>query len=341
MFDARGKCLEMPFEDKVNPQAGYRNKVRTKAYRVEGKAGMLWAYMGPEPAPLIPDYDFFHEQGFNVLAFIRLNCNWFQCQENAIDPVHTEWLHTWWEPARSGMDARALVPTHLKIACEEHEHGFRWRRFVEGMAEDDPTWVVGRWTLWPNVFHPANVGTSSAVYSVPIDDEHTLQVYRVCFLGPAVDQQTIPYYHAPYIDPSEKPWAHDFQQNQDAHCLTGQGTVVDRTREHLGESDRGVIMLRKCFFEQMKVVASGGEPKAIIRDSSVNNKIALPISHSLGYPMRRMANANAKSPPKETKLFEKRVVSFLPYGVPEKLLKEIEQFYALGPPSSYRKDTTG
>jgi len=30
----------------------------------------------------------------------------------------------------------------------------------------------------------------------------------------------------------------------------GQGTVADRTQEHLGESDRGVILLRRRLLEE-------------------------------------------------------------------------------------------
>ena len=58
--------------------------------------------------------------------------------------------------------------------------------------------------------------------------------------------------------------------------MVGQGRIVDRTREHLGESDRGVIMLRQRFLADLKVIAAGGDPKAILRDATRNDRIPLP-----------------------------------------------------------------
>ncbi len=65
--------------------------------------------------------------------------------------------------------------------------------------------------------------------------------------------------------------------NQDFIAWTGQGEVADRTQEHLGESDRGVIMMRKMMLEEAEVVARGGEPKALIRDPGKNTCVRLPI----------------------------------------------------------------
>jgi 5,5'-dehydrodivanillate O-demethylase len=45
----------------------------------------------------------------------------------------------------------------------------------------------------------------------------------------------------------------------------------------LGESDRGVILMRKRMLEQAELVARGGEPKAVIRDPAENACVQLPI----------------------------------------------------------------
>lgn len=51
-------------------------------------------YLGPDEPPLIPDYEpFGWTNGFVEIIFTELECNWFQCYENNIDPVHFEWLH--------------------------------------------------------------------------------------------------------------------------------------------------------------------------------------------------------------------------------------------------------
>ena len=54
--------------------------------------------------------------------------------------------------------------------------------------------------------------------------------------------------------------------NQDFVAWLGQGTIADRTQEHLGESDRGVILFRKRMLEEAAIVARGGDPKAVVRD---------------------------------------------------------------------------
>src|SRR3970040_2244289 len=57
LYDHTGRCLAQPFEDAANPQARLKDKIRIKAYRVEPKGGVLWIYMGPEPAPLVPTWE--------------------------------------------------------------------------------------------------------------------------------------------------------------------------------------------------------------------------------------------------------------------------------------------
>ena len=81
------------------PRRASRTAIRIKAYPVEAKAGLLWAYLGPAPAPLVPDWELFTEHGFKQIVFSEIPCNWFQGQENSIDPVHFEWLHSNWSRA--------------------------------------------------------------------------------------------------------------------------------------------------------------------------------------------------------------------------------------------------
>jgi 5,5'-dehydrodivanillate O-demethylase len=45
--------------------------------------------------------------------------------------------------------------------------------------------------------------------------------------------------------------------NQDFIAWVGQGALADRTREHLGESDRGVLLMRRKMFEQIQRVQEG------------------------------------------------------------------------------------
>ena len=78
------------------------------------------------------------------------------------------------------------------------------------------------------------------------------------------------------MDPVTGRWITSHVMNQDFVAWAGQGRIADRTKEHLGESDRGVILFRKRMLEEAAVVARGGEPKAVVRDPMKNVQLALP-----------------------------------------------------------------
>jgi 5,5'-dehydrodivanillate O-demethylase len=65
--------------------------------------------------------------------------------------------------------------------------------------------------------------------------------------------------------------------NQDFTAWLGQEVQARREQEHLGESDRGVIMMRRRLVDDIKVVADGGEPKGLVRDEALNRCVPLPI----------------------------------------------------------------
>jgi 5,5'-dehydrodivanillate O-demethylase len=52
-----------------------------------------------------------------------------------------------------------------------------------------------------------------------------------------------------------------------------QGPIYDRTQEHLGATDRGIILFRKLLAEQIRVVEQGGDPIALVRDPAKNQCI--------------------------------------------------------------------
>ena len=57
-----------------------------------------------------------------------------------------------------------------------------------------------------------------------------------------------------------------------------QGATADRTKEHLGTSDAGVIALRKMFRQSMQAVAEGRDPVAVVREP--HDQILLPLERS-------------------------------------------------------------
>ena len=171
LMNEAGACLEQPYDDIVNPHARAKERCGTKAYPVRECAGLLWAYMGPQPAPELPVWEpFTWENGFREIVLSDVPCNWFQCQENSCDPVHFEWMHDNWSlgsPARpvpmpastSSSSSRSSSTASSTSACA------RTRR-------DNPYWTVGRVALWPNGFYLGN----HFEWRVPVDDENTLSV---------------------------------------------------------------------------------------------------------------------------------------------------------------------
>jgi 5,5'-dehydrodivanillate O-demethylase len=276
-FDGTGRCLEQPFEEAEDPESRFKDRVRLKAYPVEAKAGLVWAYLGPQPAPLVPTWEpFTWGNGFVQIVFSTVGCNWLQCQENSIDPVHFEWLHDNWG-ARLRGNTTFYGARHLKLEFDEFEWGLVYRRVREGGDQNHPLWTVGRVCLWPNALFTGN----HFEWRVPIDDVTTLSVgwffYRVPKEREPYVQAHIPAWHSPLTDPRTGRLITSHIMQQDFVGWMGQGTIADRTQEHLGRSDRGIVMLRKRFLADLDAIEAGGEPKAIVRDPAVNCCIALPV----------------------------------------------------------------
>ena len=276
LYDALGACIEQPFEDTAAPDSRFKDKIRIKSYPVEEKAGLLWAYLGPDPAPLVPTWEpFTWANGFRQVVLSEIPCNWFQCQENSIDPVHFEWQHENWRVRASGA-AGPYAPKHLRIDFEEFDYGIAYKRIRENTGEDHPLWTVGRNCLWPNALFTGD----HFEWRVPIDDDNTLSVGW--FFNPVprdrrpFAQNEIPCWRGPIKDDDGR-WITSHVMNQDFAAWVGQGTLADRSREHLGRSDRGVTMMRRRFLADLDRIERNQDPKAVVRDPAVNECIALPI----------------------------------------------------------------
>jgi 5,5'-dehydrodivanillate O-demethylase oxygenase subunit len=64
-----------------------------------------------------------------------------------------------------------------------------------------------------------------------------------------------------------------------------QGALFDRSEEHLGASDRGIVMFRKLLAEQIRIVEQGGEPMALVRDPAQNHIIEFRSSSNRSSPL--------------------------------------------------------
>lgn len=68
----------------------------------------------------------------------------------------------------------------------------------------------------------------------------------------------------------------DNNSGQDLGMWISQGEIVDRAKEHLAQSDQGVVLYRRLLAEQLKIVEDGGEPINTFRDTERNRRIEIP-----------------------------------------------------------------
>lgn len=275
LWDKDGTCLEQPYEDTAHPDSRLKEKVRAKSYPVKECAGLLFTYMGPAPAPELPVWaPFTWQGGFREIVRSEIPCNWFQCQENSIDPVHFEWMHDNWSQRLDG--SHEYAAKHLQLAFDELDYGFAYRRVREGQEENSPLWTIGRLALWPIGFYLGE----HFEWRVPVDDENTLSIAWF-YSQPPKDvgpyaQKSVPTWQSPIKDDAGR-WITSHVINQDIVAWVGQGRIADRSKEFLGSSDRGIIQMRRRYVEDYKRIEEGLDPKGIIRDPEVAKCVPLAL----------------------------------------------------------------
>jgi 5,5'-dehydrodivanillate O-demethylase len=283
-YDARGRCLEQPAEP---PE--YKSKIRQPAYPVQKLAGLLFAYMGPEPAPLLPRWDVLAREDGKRWVTIEsmIDCNWLQPMENSVDPSHLYWLHG--ETSYLGQQTRQYQERHEFI---RFEYGIMKRRITAGKNASEPPMVDEHPLVFPTILRhvsPAVRGVKNGPHRhnmqirVPVDDTHT-QVYRVNFIPSASERsphdQDPPHEYRPLKSPAGEYYM-DIVSAQDSMAWETQGAITDRTQEHLGAGDRGIVMFRKLLKEQIEIVRQGGDPMGLIRDPAKNKIIEFDVINEM------------------------------------------------------------
>src|SRR5438552_736885 len=153
VFNHEGKCLEQPAEPW---DSTFKDRVTTKAYQVQELGGLVFAYMGPSPAPLLPRYDVLvWDNAIRHVGVTMIPCNWMQAMENSLDPTHVEWLHGYYMDyvwrKKDPNHATMVRAKHKKIGFDRFEHGMIKRRVVEGETEEHQPWKVGHPVIFPNI----------------------------------------------------------------------------------------------------------------------------------------------------------------------------------------------
>ena len=265
-FDIDGTCLDTPGEP---PHSQLKASVMQGAYPVREIDGLIFAYLGPpEEQPEMPVWDTQTQPRTDVAAFsILFDCNWLQTHENGIDPIHAVFLHA--RPGRESfgdvffeLPRLDVVETAIGAVVQTTRRAGAniWSRMVD--------------LAIPNVAHipvpwldaaEQQFFTHAAVlrWCVPVDDTHNL------FIGWR--------YFNKRSDPSgigdpqrcgknlvdfpgqerERSYEECQAEPGDYEAQVSQGAIAVHGAEHLGTTDKGVIVLRRLLRRAIRNLAEG------------------------------------------------------------------------------------
>ena len=278
-FDVNGKCLQTPAEP-----AGSKlcDRVRQRSYPVVEKSGVLFAWMG-EPGttpPPFPAFDCFTAPGTHTFAFKGLwNCNWLQAFEVGIDPAHPSFLHVFFEDEALDGAQSKQYGRQFRGASAGDADGERWpmTRIMREFNQPEISFETMPWgmrltalrkmserlthvrvthSIFPHTFViPLSESMTITQMHVPVDDTHTYW-YSIftSFTGPVNKEQMT----QTYLGMGE-----DDINVHDQWAVESMGAIADRTREHLGTSDKVIMANRRVLIQAIETVQAGGVPPGV------------------------------------------------------------------------------
>jgi nitrite reductase/ring-hydroxylating ferredoxin subunit len=271
LFDVDGTVLETPAEPE---SSRLRANFCQGAYRVREYHGLIFAYMGPpELTPDFPFYDTFEHPEGNKLVPLKLElpCNWVQISENAADPIHNAFLHVivsgaQFAPYFAIMPALEFVESPLGFICSAT------RRI------NDNVFIRASDMIMPNVAQflggPQMIGEKEDFaiaafltrWAVPLDDHNSLYIGFTGFNNITnpdgrLKEETIGVGKLNLIgQTADRPYVERQREPGDYDAISSQGPVADRQAEHLGVTDRGVVLFRRLLARGIKEVEDGKQP---------------------------------------------------------------------------------
>jgi 5,5'-dehydrodivanillate O-demethylase len=276
LYDVGGKCLDQPAEPESN---AFKNRVEHPAYQAQEIGGFIFAYIGPEPAPLLPRYDLFlREDGEREVGAGHDYCNWLQRAENSVDQTHLVALHA---PEYPHMALKRPV-----IGWEPTRYGAKISMHVPGVTQPK----LSHWVFPSHTRHTTarrgRIPDHAIRFRVPMDDTNTM-TFWLRFYPYHQDESAKPFVLKTLGFENDQPgvyarvldgWWGIASHDQDRVAQESQGRIYDRTKEHLGASDQGVIMLRNMIKESIDAVRQSRDPIWIIRNADQNENITFDAS---------------------------------------------------------------
>ena len=277
LFGVDGAILETPGEP---ANSTLKERLCHGAYPVHEYNGLVFTYMGPpESQPPFPMYDSFSRLGYRVIPGQKYfyPCNWLQILENAMDPVHTAFLHTIVSGSQFTDEFGKLpeldfveTPTGMIYVATRRVGENIWVRMVENVLPNlqqvAPVWEDG------HRVH-AFSGPMMSRWIVPQDDTHTMFVE---FRHVSETEGATPAWWADRgkMIPGQLPEAGSYEASQrrpgDYEAQVSQRPVAVHGLEHLATTDRGIIMFRQQVRRGIRAVQAGRDPEGLYRDADIS-----------------------------------------------------------------------
>ncbi len=281
-YDMSGRCVEQPGEVGPHARAGREEKLVQKTYETRELGGLVFGYLGPQPAPALPRLDtLVRTDGVRKAQVARMiDCSFLQIVENSMDPVHLPFVHG------ESIKVWSKIP---EFTIEDTEFGLRQVQYRPGPSPDR-RYVRSLEYLLPfnrMVGIPAPEDdfaaptTSRTIWAVPVDDTHMIEFevrFQPSYQGRTLDfkfestpedfeialEEPFQQYRVP---PRERVVYPRFFGAQDQLMQLSQGPIAPREHEHLRSSDRGVIAVRKALRQAIEDVQAGRDPRGVRRGS--------------------------------------------------------------------------
>ena len=292
LFDVDGACLEQPAEPVGST---FHRKVRQPSYPCCDVNGVILAYFGVGDPPPLGNMDCFSAPDSHSFAFKGLlECNWLQALEAGIDPAHASFLHRVFEDAdeevygqqfgataaNTGVPVTQVLRKHPVPRIEVEETAYGLRLFALRDLDDGSSHIRVTNLVFPNVFViPMSNDMIITQWLVPVDDENSYWYAMFSDFRNLVDQEkmreqrlascTLPDYHS--VKHRGNDWGYDPEEQRrlsytgmgwdinihDQWAVESPGSIQDRTKEHLGTTDKAIIANRKILQRAIEVVEQG------------------------------------------------------------------------------------
>jgi phthalate 4,5-dioxygenase oxygenase subunit len=299
-FDRDGNCVDMPSEP-PSSRAGrgtlFKTKVTLNAYPTHEAGDVIWTYMGPpELQPSVPDFEWMRAPATHRYVSKTLErANWVQGLEGGLDSSHSSYLHNEKLGSTGLLRNRDGAP---RLEVDRTNYGYSYQS-IRNLGDEGEYVRVYHYLMPGQQIRGSITALDGGRAPVPrfdghiwmpIDDE-TTWVWNI-MLG---YDESVPL-TPEFCETAETmfgrgsndviPGTFTLKANlendyfidrrlqktttftgiagvntQDMAVQEGMGAIVDRSREHLGTSDRAIIAMRQLLLEACDVVEAGGSPR--------------------------------------------------------------------------------